>query len=141
MKFLKSMILISLLSGILCGCASGDGFSEKDRLTPTEEAVIISHVRRFVLQAKKIKLTAEERERIRADKPTLHVHYTGTKTGRLSIRWTLPKYRVLLLQRSGNLLSSGRPDWIVRIISDQASGKIPKNFYGANGEDISLPPR
>ena len=57
------------------------------------------------------------------------------------MRWNLPNYRVLMLQRSGKLLSDNRADWTIRLITDQASGKIPKNFYGANGEDISLPPR
>lgn len=141
MKTLKLSILLPLLGGLFCSCVSDTEITEADRLTKTEEEIVISHVRRFVTQAKKLNLSPAEREVIRTARPGIQIHYTGHKTGRLSIRWSLPNYRVLLLQRSGNLLSSERADWTVRIISDQASGKIPKNFYGANGEDISLPPR
>lgn len=144
MKFMNAAILITWLSAMLCGCAGNSeqtGNSEKNRLTPTEEQVVISHVRRFVLRSKKIRLKENERRVIQTAEPSLSIRYTGYKTGRLSIRWTLPGYRILLLQRSGHLLSSDKGDWAVRIISDQTSGKIPSNFYGAHGEDISLPPQ
>ncbi len=142
MDFCKLPVLLLLLAGIFCGCVSDEsGIEEKDKLTDLEKEIVISHVRRFVLRAKKIKLNEAERQRIQKDTPVMHINYTGYKTGHLSIRWKLPNYRLLLLQRSGNLLSSERADWIVRIISDQASGKIPQNFYGAHGEDISLPPK
>ena len=141
MKFLNAAILTVGLSVLLCGCAGGAGDPEKNRLTPTEEQIVISHVRRFVQQSRKIRLSESERHLVQTAAPRLNVQYTGYKTGRLSIRWALPGYRVLLMQRSGNLLSSEKADWTVRIISDQTSGKIPSNFYGANGEDISLPPR
>lgn len=141
MKFLHMSVLYMILAGLLCGCAGNSEVTEKDHLTERERAVLVSHVRRFLAKAKKLHLTPEERQMIQAVPPTIHIHYTGYKSGQLSIRWQLPNYRLLLLHRSGNLLSSERPDWTVRIISDQASGKIPKNFYGANGEDISLPPK
>ena len=141
MKFLNAVILMIGLFSLLCGCAGPSGDPEKNRLTPTEEQIVISHVRRFVQQSRKIRLSESERRIIQTAAPTLHIHYTGYKTGRLSIRWALPGYRVLLLQRSGHLLSSEKADWTVRIISDRTSGKIPSNFYGAHGEDISLPPR
>lgn len=141
MKFLNAAILVSCLSAVLCGCAGNSADEEKKRLTPTEEQIVISHVRRFVLRSRKIRLNEKERRIIETVNPLLGVYYTGFKTGRLSIRWALPGYRVLLLQRSGNLLSSEKADWTARIISDQSSGKIPGNFYGAHGEDISLPPR
>ena len=139
----RSLIFLVISSLLLCGCAGDSDLpadAEKNRLTPTEEQIVISHVRRFVQRSGKIRLNANERRIIQTAEPSLHIHYTGYKTGRLSIRWALPGYRVLLLQRSGNLLSSEKADWAVRIISDQASGKIPSNFYGAHGEDISLPP-
>ncbi len=141
MKFLNAAVLTVGLAVLLCGCAGGSGDPEKNRLTPTEEQIVISHVRRFVQQSRKIRLSESERRIIQTADPSLHINYTGYKTGRLSIRWALPGYRVLLLQRSGHLLSSEKADWTVRIISDQTSGKIPANFYGAHGEDISLPPR
>ena len=142
MNFCKLPILILLLAGMFCGCVSGDnGITEKDKLTDLEKGIVVSHVRRFVMRSRKIKLTEAERQRIQKENPVMNIRYTGHKTGQLSIRWQLPNYRLLLLQRSGNLLSSERADWIVRIISDQASGKIPQNFYGAHGEDISLPPK
>ena len=143
MRLLNTAVLMTCLSALLCGCAGDSDLpddAEKNRLTPTEEQIVISHVRRFVQRSRKIRLNANERRIVQTAEPTLHIHYTGYKTGRLSIRWALPGYRVLLLQRSGNLLSSEKADWTVRIISDQASGKIPSNFYGAHGEDISLPP-
>ena len=140
MKILHSVLFTFFLAVILCGCA-GHNDPEKNRLTPTEEEIVIAHVRRFLKESPKIKLSASERRLIQTVKPTFHVYYTGYKTGRLSIRWALPNYRVLLLQRSGNLLSSEKADWAVRIITDQTSGKIPANFFGAHGEDISLPPK
>ena len=141
MKFLHLSILYLFAAGLLCGCAGDALITDKDRLTENEKAIVVSHVRRFISKAKKIHLTNEERQMVRTVPPAMHIHYTGHKSGQLSIRWQLPNYRLLLLHRSGNLLSSERADWTVRIISDQASGKIPKNFYGARGEDISLPPK
>lgn len=138
MKFGNLNALILLFCIMSGGCVSD---SDANSLTPTEEEIVIAHVRRFVLHAKKVRLNQEERNIIQNKKPELHIRYTGPKTGRLSIRWTLPSYRIILLQRSGNLLSSEKADWSIRIISDQTSGKIPLNFYGAHGEDISLPPK
>ena len=141
MKFLHLQVLFLFLAGVFSGCVGDSMITEKDHLTDTEKEIVISHVRRFITKAKKIHLTNAERQMIQTVAPSMHIHYTGHKSGQLSIRWQLPNYRLLLLQRSGNLLSPERADWTVRIISDQASGKIPKNFFGARGEDISLPPK
>ena len=140
MKILHSFLFTLFLAAAVCGCA-GSGNSGNDQLTPTEEEIVIAHVRRFLKESPKIKLSAAERQLVQTVRPTFHVHYTGFKSGKLSIRWVLPNYRVLLLQRSGNLLSSEKADWAVRIITDQTSGKIPANFFGAHGEDVSLPPK
>ena len=140
MKILNPVLFPLFLSAVLCGC-TGSGNPQNSQLTPTEEEIVIAHVRRFLKESPKIKLSASERKLVQTVKPAFHVHYTGYKSGRLSIRWALPNYRVLLLQRSGNLLSSEKADWAVRIITDQTSGKIPSNFFGAHGEDISLPPK
>lgn len=141
MKTLNAAVLIACFSAILCGCAGNSVDKDKNRLTPTEEQVVISHVRRFVLRSRKIRLNEKERSIIQSTDPLIGVRYTDSKTGRLSVRWPLPGYRIILLQRTGNLLSSEKADWTVRIITDQTSGKIPSNFYGAHGEDISLPPQ
>lgn len=141
MKTLNAAILIACFSAILCGCAGNSVDTDKNRLTPTEEQIVISHVRRFVLRSRKIRLNEKERSIIQSTDPVISVRYTDSKTGRLSVRWPLPGYRIILLQRTGNLLSSEKADWTVRIITDQTSGKIPSNFYGAHGEDISLPPQ
>ena len=143
MKFLRMLSMGILLPlSLLCGCVGdSEEITQEDRLTKTEEEIVVAHVRRFILRSKKMKLSEAERQLVQTVPPSLHVHYTGHKSGQLSIRWSLPNYRVLLLQRSGKLLSSDRADWTVRIISDQASGKIPEHFYGAHGEDISLPPQ
>ena len=141
MKFLNPVLISLFLAVIVGGCTGRPANPDDNRLTATEEEIVIAHVRRFLKESKKIKLSPAERELIRNVKPDFHVQYTGYKTGRLSIRWALPNYRVLLLQRSGRLLSSEKAYWAVRIISDQTSGKIPSNFFGAHGEDVSLPPK
>ena len=141
MKTLNAAILIACFSAILCGCAGNSVDADKNLLTPTEEQIVISHVRRFVLRSRKIRLNEKERSIIQSTDPVISVRYTDSKAGRLSVRWPLPGYRIILLQRTGNLLSSEKADWTVRIITDQTSGKIPSNFYGAHGEDISLPPQ
>lgn len=142
MKFLNPVFLSLFLTAMLCGCTGRrTGNPDENQLTATEEEIVIAHVRRFLKESPKIKLSSAERRQIQTTRPNFHVHYTGYKSGRLSIRWTLPNYRILLLQRSGNLLSSEKADWAVRIITDQTSGKIPPNFFGAHGEDISLPPK
>lgn len=137
-------ILLSLtlgMSALLCSCSADYEITREDHLTPAEEDAVTAHVRRFVSKARKLNITEEERALIQTGKPDFHVRYTGYKEAHLTVRWNLPNYRVLMLQRSGKLLSGSRADWTIRLITDQASGKIPKNFYGANGEDISLPPR
>lgn len=141
MKFLNPVLISLFLTVIVGGCTGRPANPDDNRLTATEEEIVIAHVRRFLKESTKIKLSPAERNLIQTVKPDFHVQYTGYKTGRLSIRWTLPNYRVLLLQRSGRLLSSEKAYWAVRIISDQTSGKIPSNFFGAHGEDVSLPPK
>ena len=141
MKFLNPVLISLFLTVIVGGCTGRPANPDDNRLTATEEEIVIAHVRRFLKESTKIKLSPAERKLIQTVKPGFHVQYTGYKTGRLSIRWTLPNYRVLLLQRSGRLLSSEKAYWAVRIISDQTSGKIPSYFFGAHGEDVSLPPK
>ncbi len=132
--------LCCLLATLFCSCSRDYVFSEKDRLTPQEEEAIVTYVRSFIHHNKKIKLSKEEQSIVQTQKPDFVVHYRGCKDGQLSIRWKLPNYRVLLLQRSGNLLAETRADWIIRIITDNATGKLPKDFFGAQGEELSLPP-
>ncbi|MBQ9338070.1 MAG: hypothetical protein IJS14_12320 [Lentisphaeria bacterium] len=140
MKFWKSSILILFLAGFFCGCATGDAvISDKDRLTPEETDAVIAHVRNFVVRSRKLRLTPAEMEIVRKVKPQVGVRYTGPKKGRLSIHWSLPNYRTLLVQRSGDLLSSSKADWTTRVITGTSSDKVPDNFFGAHGEDVSLP--
>ena len=142
MKFWKLQLFGLLLAGIaVCsGCASGgQGLSESDRLTKEETDAVVAHVRRFILRSRKFNLTPAEKEVVRTVEPQVGVRYTGPKSGRLSLHWSLPNYRTLLVQRSGQLLSSGGADWTARIITGQVSDKLPDNFFGAHGEDISLP--
>ena len=143
MKFLmKLQLYVLFLTGIVffCGCAAESaGFSENDRLTKEETDAVIAHVRRFVLRARRLNLTPAEAEVVRTAQPQVSVRYTGPKTGRLSLHWSLPNYRTLLVQRSGQLLSSGRADWTARVITGKVSDKLPDNFFGAHGEDVSLP--
>ena len=141
MKFLNPVLVSLFLTVIVGGCTGRSAKPDDNRLTATEEEIVIAHVRRFLKESPKIRLSQSERKQIQTVRPSFHVQYTGYKSGRLSIRWALPGYRVLLLQRSGNLLSSEKADWAVRIITDQTSGKIPPGFFGARGEDVSLPPK
>lgn len=133
-------LLPVLTSLLLCGCAGSGELSERDRLTPDEEKRLVEQIRDYIVRSKKYKLSPADREVIRNRPPELHITYESRKTGWISVRWVLPNYRILLLQRSGYLLSFHPSEWVVRIIADQASGKIPRHFFGANGEDISLPP-
>jgi|GEM_PF-1751139 len=133
--------LLPVLTGLLlCGCAGSGELTQRDRLTPDEEKRLVEQIRDYLVRSKQFKLSSAERELIRTRPPVLHIAYEGHKTGWISVRWALPNYRILLLQRSGYLLSFRPSEWVVRIITDQASGKIPKHFFGAHGEDISLPP-
>ena len=140
-RFLNSFLLLPVLAGLIfCGCAGDSGqLTERDRLTPDEEKELAEQVRTFLLRSKRFNLDAADREQIRLKAPEIHVRYTGHKTGQIAVRWTLPRYRILLLQRSGNLISSRRSDWLVRIIADKASGSLPRPPDNGNGRDI--PPR
>ncbi len=137
---MNKIVWCCLLAALLCSCSREYIFAEKDRLTPQEEEAVIVYVRKFLRHDKKIKLTPEERSIIQDQKPDFAIQYRGYKEGLLSIRWKLPNYRVLLLQRTGKLLAEERADWVIRIISDTASGKLPKDSFGSQGEDLSLPP-
>lgn len=134
------LCLCCLLAALFCSCSQDYVFSEKDRLTPQEEDAVVAYVRGFIRHNKKIKLSKEELSIVQTQKPDFVVHYRGPKEGQLSIRWHLPNYRVLLLQRTGKLLSEDRADWIIRLITDNATGKLPKDSFGAQGEELSLPP-
>lgn len=134
------LFLCCLLATLFCSCSKDYEFSEKDRLSPQEEDAVVAYVRGFIRHNKKIKLSREELDIVMTRKPDFAVNYSGPKQGQLSIRWSLPNYRVILLQRTGKLLSEDRADWIIRLITDNATGKLPKDSFGAQGEELSLPP-
>ena len=140
-RFSNSFLLLPVLAGLIfCGCAGGSGkLTERDWLTPDEEKKLTEQVRTLLLRSKRFNLDAVDREHIRATPPELHVRYTGHKSGQITVRWTLPRYRVLLLQHSGYLIPSRSSDWLVRIISDKATGSLPRPPDEGNGRDI--PPR
>ena len=141
MKFWKSLMAVLFLTVFCFGCATGSsegGISERDRLTKAETDAVIAHVRHFLLRSRNFNLTPAEKETIRTVEPQVGIRYTGPKTGRLSLHWSLPNYRTLLVQRSGQLLSSGKADWTARLITGKSSDRLPDNFFGAHGEDISL---
>lgn len=135
-RFPVCLILLILLS-VLCSCAGGR--STVEALTEAEKDAVTAHIRKFVSRARTLGLSRAELRIIQTQKPKFSIHYDGYKRGFMSVRWQLPAYRALILQRTGNLIGNNRSDWMIRLISDKTSGKIPSHFFGANGEDISLP--
>lgn len=125
-------------------------FTPADALTDREKEGIIAHIRQFVERAqyqkldlkanakhyKGLRLSPAERKFIRNAPPLVKIHYTGKKAGELTVRWNFPNHRNLIVQRKGYLLSTGKNDWNVRIMTDHATGSIPKLYFGSKGEDI-----
>lgn len=128
---------IFLLLILLCSCAGKPQGVEP--LTEAEKDAITAHIRRFLSRAKSLRLTNAEHRIIQTQKPKYTIHYDGYKRGFMYVRWQLPSYRALILQRTGNLIGNNRSDWMIRLINDRTSGKIPSHFFGSKGEDISLP--
>lgn len=140
--YLKILLVCSLfcLAIGFSGCSNDDWvFQKSDELTPAEQEALITYVRGFLNNNKKLKLTPDEKRIIMTTKPVIHLIYSGPKRGRLTLRWNISDGRLLILQRSGNLLSNEKGDWRLRLIKDNTVKNIPANFFGAHGEDISLP--
>ena len=72
--------------------------------------------------------------------PDFNVKYTGDKEGALTVRWKLPRQRNFMVSRTGKLLANDRADWVMRLITDKSTQLVPQGFYGANGEELALPP-
>lgn len=135
-------IPLFLFAGLLlplCGCRNNAVYvySEKDAITEAEKEAIINHIRHF-LNRSKLKLSRAERNFIKNTPPTVKIRYTGRKRGRLLVRWDFPNYRSIILKRYGHLLFEGKIRWDVRIITDHSTPTVPRSFYGAKGEEISL---
>ena len=130
---------------LMCSCKSSDDgvyvYSDSDKISRAEEDAIVAHVRKFLLRNRRLKLSSADRDIIKNTRPNFNIRYTGKKEGVLILRWKLDRIRILLLQRTGNLLTDTRADWMIRVISDKTQGQLPANFYGAKGEDVSLPPQ
>lgn len=134
--FCMLFIVGTLFTGTL-SCARVSG--QVTPLSDAEKDAITAHIRNFLGKAKSLRLTPAQLNVINSQKPKYSIYYTGYKRGHMSVRWQLPAYKTLILQRSGDLLGNIRSDWTVRLINDRTSGKLPSNFFGAKGEDISLP--
>ena len=136
---MRRVFLGLLFAVFLCGCAGSDHLSESGKLSKEEQAAVISHIRTFVARSK-IKLTPAELAYMKTHEPIFTVSYTGYKEGALTVRWAFPRQRNLIVTRSGRLLSSDRADWTVRVTTDKSTQLVPQDFFGANGEELALPP-
>lgn len=157
-KIIRTLFLSLTPLILLTACVSSSDsvyiFKPSDALTEEEKEGIIAHVRQFVEHSqyrkfdtknakhyKGFRLSNAERKFIRNAPPVFKVHYTGKKTGELLVRWNFPNHRSFIAKRTGYLLSVGKNDWNVRVMTDRATGRIPPNYFGAKGEDIRrIPP-
>ena len=131
--------MVFMLMLLFCGCSGTGGLSESGKLSGEEEKAVVSHIRTF-LRRSKIKLKPAERAYVMTHDPVFNVSYTGWKEGSLTVRWSFPHQRSLVVTRTGMLLSNGKADWTVRITTDKSTQLVPQNFYGAHGEELALPP-
>lgn len=141
-KFIILFMLLFVSAGILCSLCSCRSnkvyvFSPEDAITGEEQAAIIHHIRYFVKHSN-LKLTKAERKFVDYTPPVVKIRYTGKKRGSLLVRWDFPNFRSIILKRHGYLLFEGKIRWDVRIITDRSTPTIPRSFYGAKGEEISL---
>lgn len=154
LSFLLSFAALFLLTSCISDSSGIYIFQESDALTEEEKEGIIAHIRQFIDKAqykrldpknpkhyKGFRLSSAERRFIRNAPPIFKVHYTGRKRGELIVRWNFPNHRSIIIKRVGYLLSVGKNDWNVRVMTDRATGTIPGNYFGAKGEDIRrIPP-
>ena len=137
-RFLLCTVLVLTLGGVLCSC-TGNSAGPVQPLTEAEKDAITAHIRKFLAKNKSLRLSQRESQIIQTTKPKYTLHYNGYKRGFMYVRWQLPAQRALILQRTGNLMGNARSDWMIRLINDRTKRQIPSHFFGANGEDISLP--
>ena len=131
------MLSVSLIPMITTACRSGIYvYSPSDAITEDEKQAIIAYIKHFVAKSN-LSLSRAERNFVRNTDPVFKVHYTGYKRGDLTVRWTFPNYRSIILKRKGHLLFDGKIHWDVRIITDMATPTIPRSMFGAKGEDIT----
>lgn len=136
MRCLCAVLFLALFSsGLFSGCAPRRvSFEPKpeDKLVDKEKFALIDYVRGFVLSSKRLKLTAEERKVIQSTDPVIRIHYTAPKTGKMNMRWDLPRERHLLAFCQGPLLTSKNPsDWKVTVITGKRNaGAAAPSLYG-----------
>ena len=137
----RCVFLCTALFLILAGTLSCAGTSSGKihALTDAEKDAITAHIRKFLAKNKTLRLSGEEFRIIQNTKPKYTIHYDGYKRGFMYVRWQLPAQRAIILQRTGNLMGNTRSDWMIRLVNDKTKRQIPSHFFGANGEDISLP--
>lgn len=127
---------------LLCSCSSTPyEVKEEDKLTDRELYHLFDYSRTFILSSKRAKLSDTDKKNLQKDwsawdssrkvklsesdkkflmskDPEVRVHYTGPKTGNISLSWLIPGRLQIIVSASGRLDLSGskQAEWSLKVI-------------------------
>ena len=114
-----TFICLAAAAFLLCACRTTPyEIKEEDKLTDREKYHLFDYSRTFILSSKKVKLSNDDKRFLMSKDPDVRVHYTGPKTGNLSLSWLIPGRIQIIVSASGRLDLSGskQADWGLRVI-------------------------
>jgi len=153
MSRLMTALLAAALAAFACACASNGEFQPgpDDKLNEAELAALTKHVKDFVAGSsklagerkpeaasppekdaardfkpilKKSRLTDADRAAVKDGEPEVKIVYSAAKEGIAKFVWTLPSKKRIIVSIEGELLSEGRQQIELKIVS---SGE-PEHF-------------
>jgi len=113
--FILSLVSLTLSCGSLMGPA---------KLSESEEKALIEYSRKFILSAKALKLTYDEKKLIRHEDPEVRIDYKGGPSDKIIISW--PTYmRTVSAHGNGNLSAKDKCSWIIEVTLIEAKELKP----------------
>jgi hypothetical protein len=120
--FYKVLMMLScsfICCAVLCSCSSTakDDSDDNYKLTDKESTDLVTVARFIILKNSKKFINDSERNLIETAAPEVKTSYTGPKTGKMIIFWSLPSRDIRIIA-TGELLSANR-SWRVSVLKKE----------------------
>jgi hypothetical protein len=121
MRQYLAFTLSAMTALLLAACASKGEFvpGPEDKLTEAETAALTTHARNFIAGNKRLKISTEDRDFIKANTPSLLVRYTAPKEGQLSLAWQVSPAKRIIVLLDGEFLAEGRQAWELQVVKNE----------------------
>lgn len=102
---LKTITYLSLIIFTLTSCVDGNlgKITENDKLTEVEYQALLRTARSFIAVSN-LKISERDRKFVQTCNPSFRIHYTGYKSGRFSMTWSISERLSVMLSGDGPFL-------------------------------------